>query len=46
MDNEWAQFWNSGSVIDYLKYKENEKVKDDDNLYKGLGNKGADNRGE
>lgn len=46
MDNKWAEFWNSGSVFDYLDYKENEKVKDDENLYQGLSNKGTDNRGE
>lgn len=46
MDENWAQFVSTGSVTDYLKYKENEKVKEDDNLYQGLSNKGADNRGE
>lgn len=46
MDDKWAQFVESGSIFDYLNYKENEKVKEDDNLYQGLSNKGADNRGE
>ena len=46
MDDKWTQFLNSGSVFDYLEYKKNEKVKDDDNLYQGLGNKGTNDRGE
>lgn len=46
MDNKWAEFWSTGSVYDYLNYKENEKVKDDDNLCQGLSNKGTDDRGE
>ena len=46
MDDKWAQFVESGSIFDYLNYRENEKVKEDDNLYQGLSNKGADNRGE
>lgn len=46
MDDKWTEFMNSGSVFDYLIYRENEKVKDDDNLNQGISNKGADNRGE
>lgn len=45
-DKGWNEFWNSGSVFDYLNYKKNEKVKDDDNICQGISNKGADNRGE
>lgn len=46
MDDKWNEFWSSGSVNDYLSYKENEKVSDDVNHYQGLSDKGADNRGE
>lgn len=48
MDDFWNKFWSSGSVDDYLNYKENEneKVKEYDNLYQGLSDKGTDNRGE
>ena len=48
MDKYWAEFWNSGSVSDYLNYieNENEKVKENDNLYQGFSDKGTDNRGE
>lgn len=54
-DNGWLNFLNTGSVSDYLKYKEQEKEQYDmtaakDNDYgsfnKGLGNQGTDNRGE
>lgn len=45
-DKSWANFWNSGSVYDYLDYKENEKAADDDGINQRIGNKGADNRGE
>jgi hypothetical protein len=46
MDNKWDEFWATGSIYDYLEYKKNEKVKEDDNLYQGFSNKGTDNRGE
>ncbi|MCM1115650.1 MAG: hypothetical protein NC397_09160 [Clostridium sp.] len=45
-DENWNAFWKSGSIYDYLNFKENEKVKDDDNLYQGFSNQRADNRGE
>lgn len=45
-DDKWNDFVNSGSILDYLKYKENEKVKENENLYQGLSNQRTDNRGE
>lgn len=45
-DKGWDDFWNSGSIFDYLNYKEHEKVQEDVNFYQGISNKGADNRGE
>lgn len=47
-DNGWAEFWNSGSVSDYLKYKDREKEQAQDygGFNKGIGNQTADNRGE
>lgn len=45
IDNDWLSFTASGSVQDYLKYKEKEKADNNVNN-KGIGNKGADNRGE
>lgn len=45
-DDKWNDFVKTGSVIDYLKYKDNEKVKEYENLYQGLSNQGTNNRGE
>lgn len=54
-DNGWSAFVNSGSVSDYLKYKEQEKLQsqmtangytNNGSFDKGLGNQGTDNRGE
>ena len=46
-DNSWTQFLNSGSVYDYLKYKQNEKDKgENDDFNKGLSNQRTDSRGE
>lgn len=46
-NNEWNEFWNSGSVYDYLNYKKNEKAAgDDDNFNKGFSNQRTDDRGE
>lgn len=44
-DNNWIEFTASGSVFDYLKYKEKEKAQNNV-ADKGISNKGADNRGE
>ncbi len=46
IDKSWNDFLLTGSVSDYLKYKENEKAEKNDNFYQGLSNKGTDNRGE
>lgn len=43
MDELWNVFTQSGSVDDYLKYKENEN---NANNNEGFDNKGTDNRGE
>lgn len=45
-DNEWNDFWVTGSVDSYLKYKEKEKVSHDGDNNKGFSNTRADNRGE
>ncbi|MGN0522072.1 MAG: hypothetical protein ACI4IQ_05480 [Eubacterium sp.] len=45
-DNSWTDFCNTGSIEDYLKYKENEKAKENDDFNQGFSNKRADNRGE
>lgn len=46
IDKYWDEFWNTGSIIDYLNYKENEKAKDNDDFSKGISNQGTDYRGE
>ncbi|MGN0534211.1 MAG: hypothetical protein ACI4IK_07600 [Eubacterium sp.] len=45
-DNEWQEFCSTGSIFDYLKYKEHEKVTADGDINKGLSNQRTDNRGE
>lgn len=45
-DNSWLEFTQTGSVFDYLKYKEHEKVTADDKLNQGISNQRTDNRGE
>lgn len=45
-DKNWMNFWQTGSVQDYLNYKENEKAKQDDNYNQGFSNQRTDNRGE
>lgn len=47
-DNEknWNDFLVSGSISDYLKYKEYEKAFENEYINKGFGNQGTDNRGE
>ncbi|MDD6728550.1 MAG: hypothetical protein PUE08_04935 [Eubacteriales bacterium] len=54
-DNGWLNFVNSGSVSDYLKYKEQErqqsnltdlKGKNDGGFHKGFSNKRTVDRGE
>lgn len=45
-DKYWNEFWNSGSVPDYLKYKKNEKAKQDYDFNEGLSNQRTDDRGE
>ncbi len=46
IDNNWIHFCNTGSIEDYLKYKENEKAKNNDDFNQGLSDKGTDNRRE
>ncbi len=43
---KWLSFWRSGSVQDYLDYKEYEKAENDDDYNKGFSNQRTDNRGE
>ena len=47
MDELWNQFWLSGSVEDYLKYKQHgvQEVSDADDG-QGLDYQGTDDRGE
>lgn len=49
-DNGWFDFTQTGSIFDYLKYRENqngkEKVTADDRLDKGISNQRTDDRGE
>lgn len=45
-NNNWNEFWNSGSIYDYLNYKNSEKAEDDDDFNEGFGNQRTDNRGE
>lgn len=46
IDNNWLNFCNTGSIEDYLKYKESEKANNNDDFNQGLSNSRADNRGE
>ena len=46
LDKSWQEFWNTGSVQDYLNYKNNEKAKPDENCNQGFSNQRTDNRGE
>lgn len=43
---EWLSFWRSGSIQDYLNYKEKEKAVQNDNYNQGFSNQGTDYRGE
>lgn len=45
-DKNWNEFWNSGSIQDYLNYKKNEKAEQNGNYYQGFSNQGTNNRGE
>ena len=47
MDDWWKQFTQTGSVADYLKYRENQKqeLTNADNR-QGLNHQGTDRRGE
>jgi hypothetical protein len=45
-EDAWQTFCTTGSIIDYLKYKQDEKVKEDGDINKGLSNQRTDNRGE
>lgn len=45
-DKNWNEFWNSGSIFDYLKYKDNEKVQQDEYFDKGISNQRTNNWGE
>lgn len=45
-DKSWEAFCDTGSIFDYLNYKKQEKAGENDDLYQGIGNKGANNRGE
>lgn len=42
----WQTFWQSGSIQDYLNYKEYEKAENDENYNQRFSNQRADNRGE
>lgn len=43
---EWLSFWRSGSVSDYLNYKEHEKADQNGDSNQGFSNQRTDNRGE
>jgi hypothetical protein len=45
-DKNWLSFIQTGSVFDYLNYKENEKAKNNDDCNQGISNQRTDNRGE
>lgn len=45
-ENSWLNFVHSGKVEDYLKYKQEEKAKADEQYNQSVSNTGADNRGE
>lgn len=45
-DYTWQQFCQTGSIYDYLAYKENEKVTEDESHNQGFSNQRTDNRGE
>ncbi|MCC8073775.1 MAG: hypothetical protein LIO62_06600 [Clostridiales bacterium] len=45
-DDFWNLFLSTGSVQDYLKYKDNEKAENDGDSYKGFSNQRADSGGE
>ncbi len=49
IDENWVKFTQTGSINDYLKYKENEnylKAEENANNYQGTCNKGTEYRGE
>ncbi len=48
IDSNWVHFTETGNINYYLKYKENQKSKAENNANcnKGISDKGANNRGE
>ncbi len=46
MDEDWLNFWETGSVNDYLNYKKNEKAYQNDDYNQRLSNQRTDNWGE
>ena len=49
IDDYWVHFTQTGNIYDYLKYKKSENELKAENNAKGnegLGNQGAENRGE
>lgn len=46
LDDEWKQFVSTGSVEDYLNYKQREKARDNEYYNQGTCNQRTDNRGE
>ncbi len=46
MDEDWLNFWETGSVNDYLNYKKNEKAYQNDDYDQRLSNQRTDNWGE
>ncbi len=46
IDKNWQQFLNTGSVEDYLNYRQGEKAREDEYFNQGISNQRTDNRGE
>ncbi|MDE6123824.1 MAG: hypothetical protein K2G22_01170 [Eubacterium sp.] len=48
LDENWVNFTQTGNINDYLKYKQNEKLKAENNAKnnQGFSDKGTDYRGE
>lgn len=46
LDSNWLNFVQTGKVEDYLKYKNEEKAKNNEHYDQSVSNSGTDNRGE